>query len=63
MLRRDRMECGVARWRGGVDTIYTERYMLTTEANEAGYAESAVHPSPNFANSRYMLIHGTADGT
>ena len=47
---------------GGADTIYTERYMLTTEANAAGYAESAVHPSPNFANSRYMLIHGTADG-
>ncbi|KAJ9132132.1 Dipeptidyl aminopeptidase-like protein [Coniochaeta hoffmannii] len=44
------------------DSIYTERYMLTPQANAAGYAGSAVSNVSALArNVRFLLMHGVAD--
>lgn len=44
-----------------LDSIYTERYMLTPELNPGGYAQSAVSNMTGFENTRYLLVHGTGD--
>ncbi len=43
------------------DTVYTERYMKTPQANKDGYEESAVRKMKGFQKNDYLLIHGTAD--
>ncbi|KAI8333132.1 dipeptidyl peptidase IV N-terminal region-domain-containing protein [Chlamydoabsidia padenii] len=43
------------------DSIYTERYMLTPQLNPQGYVSSAVNNMTGFANSKFLLVHGTAD--
>ncbi|KAI9303710.1 dipeptidyl peptidase IV N-terminal region-domain-containing protein [Cunninghamella echinulata] len=43
------------------DSIYTERYMLTPKMNPTGYTNSAVNNMTGFANSKFLLIHGTGD--
>jgi dipeptidyl aminopeptidase B len=44
------------------DSIYTERYMLTPEANPTGYKEAAVHNVSAIAgNVRWLIMHGTGD--
>lgn len=44
------------------DSIYTERYMGTIEANLAGYEETAVARVDGFRNaSRFLVMHGTGD--
>ncbi|CAO3645247.1 unnamed protein product [Cunninghamella echinulata] len=43
------------------DSIYTERYMLTPKMNPIGYTNSAVNNMTGFANSKFLLIHGTGD--
>ena len=44
------------------DSIYTERYMLTPQTNEAGYSSSAVSNVTALAsNVRFLLMHGVAD--
>ncbi|KAL1923496.1 uncharacterized protein VTP21DRAFT_8476 [Calcarisporiella thermophila] len=43
------------------DSIYTERYMKTPEANPEGYKKSAVVNTEGFGNSSFLLVHGTAD--
>ncbi|GMG30191.1 unnamed protein product [Ambrosiozyma monospora] len=43
------------------DSIYTERYMNTPQANP-GYANSSVQNVENFKNAtRFLLMHGTGD--
>lgn len=44
------------------DTAYTERYMKTPQMNPDGYKKSAVAQMEGFKNSKFLLIHGTADG-
>ncbi|WP_439472353.1 S9 family peptidase [Brevundimonas sp.] len=46
---------------GLYDTAYTERYMSTPEANEAGYAASDVIPRLPNLTGRLLLMHGMAD--
>ncbi|KAJ2162229.1 Dpp4p [Coemansia sp. RSA 552] len=43
------------------DSIYTERYMKTPEHNSAGYDASAVTNVTGFAQSRFLVQHGTGD--
>jgi dipeptidyl aminopeptidase/acylaminoacyl peptidase len=43
------------------DTCYTERYMKTPEENFQGYLESAVTRMQGFKNTKFLLMHGTAD--
>ncbi|KAL2105758.1 hypothetical protein VUR80DRAFT_7789 [Thermomyces stellatus] len=44
------------------DSIYTERYMLTPQENEAGYEEAAVRNASALGGSvRFMVMHGSAD--
>ena len=44
------------------DSIYTERYMLTPQENEAGYESSTVsNVSALAGNVRFLLMHGIAD--
>ncbi|KAK3941091.1 dipeptidyl aminopeptidase-like protein [Diplogelasinospora grovesii] len=44
------------------DSIYTERYMLTPQANARGYDSSAVNNASALAqNVRFLLMHGTGD--
>ncbi|KAI0396057.1 dipeptidyl peptidase IV N-terminal region-domain-containing protein [Xylariaceae sp. FL0594] len=44
------------------DSIYTERYMLTPEANAAGYDASAIRNVSALAgNVRFLIMHGVAD--
>ena len=45
------------------DTIYTERYMKTPSNNGENYTASMVHPVAAFGETRFLLVHGTADGT
>jgi len=50
----------VTSWRF-YDTIYTERYLKTPQLNPSGYdANSPIHYADRL-QSRYLLIHGTAD--
>lgn len=44
-----------------LDSIYTERYMLTPQENPNGYLQSAVSNFTNFYDKRYLLVHGTED--
>ncbi|KAI1435377.1 dipeptidyl peptidase IV N-terminal region-domain-containing protein [Xylaria sp. CBS 124048] len=51
----------VTNWRF-YDSIYTERYMLTPQQNQAGYDESAVNNATALAgNVRFLIMHGVAD--
>jgi dipeptidyl aminopeptidase/acylaminoacyl peptidase len=43
------------------DTCYTERYMKTPQENPEGYKKSSVHDMQGFQNTKYLLMHGTAD--
>ena len=43
------------------DTIYTERYMFTPEANPEGYAKGNAMAYANNLRGRLMLYYGTAD--
>ncbi|MDA1029197.1 MAG: DPP IV N-terminal domain-containing protein [Bacteroidetes bacterium] len=50
----------VTDWRH-YDTIYTERYMRTPQANTGGYDEGSVMTYANDLQGRLMLYYGTAD--
>jgi len=50
----------VTDWRN-YDTIYTERYMYTPQANQKGYDEGSVMTYANDLKGRLMLYYGTAD--
>ncbi|EJU03880.1 dipeptidyl aminopeptidase [Dacryopinax primogenitus] len=43
------------------DSIYTERYMLTPQANAGGYKNSSVHNVQPFGKVDFLLAHGTGD--
>ncbi len=44
------------------DSIYTERYMRTPQANPQGYVTSAINnASALAANVRFLIMHGVAD--
>lgn len=43
------------------DSVYTERYMRTPEANPGGYERSALPPAAARIRAKLLLIHGTAD--
>jgi len=44
-----------------LDTIYTERYMLTPEDNPEGYNSSKmIRFVDNFAGKSFLLVHGNA---
>lgn len=51
---------GVADWRL-YDTIYTERYMDTPQANPAGYLSASPIYAANKLNSKLLLLHGALD--
>lgn len=44
-----------------LDSIYTERYMLTPELNPDGYKVSAVNNMTGFQDTDFLLVHGTGD--
>jgi dipeptidyl-peptidase-4 len=59
-------------WSGGIaggsvtdwrdyDTVYTERYMLTPEHNEAGYRDQAPRFAAANLSGKLLLLHGTTD--
>lgn len=50
----------VTSWRD-YDTIYTERYMDTPQANPEGYANTDVVAAAKDLHGRLMLVHGTMD--
>jgi dipeptidyl-peptidase-4 len=50
----------VTDWRN-YDSIYTERYMSTPEANPDGYKRSSVVEAAGDLHGRLMLIHGEID--
>jgi len=50
----------VTDWRN-YDSIYTERYMSTPEANPEGYKTSSVVEAAGELHGRLMLIHGEID--
>ena len=61
----DVFHCGVAgaaptNW-SYYDTIYTERYMRTPQANPAGYAATDLIAAAGQIRARPLLIHGLAD--
>ena len=43
------------------DSIYTERFMKTPIENPDGYDQSSIKDMDGFENSKFLLIHGTAD--
>jgi dipeptidyl-peptidase-4 len=43
------------------DTIYTERFMWTPQANPDGYRRSSVAPYLGNLSARFLLVHGTGD--
>ncbi|KAJ1666811.1 Dpp4p [Coemansia sp. RSA 1813] len=43
------------------DSVYTERYMKTPAANDAGYAASTVSDSDGFRHARFLVQHGSGD--
>jgi dipeptidyl-peptidase-4 len=43
------------------DTIYTERYMRTPEANPRGYDESAPLLAAGELDAELLVIHGSSD--
>ncbi|KAF5017290.1 hypothetical protein F66182_10788 [Fusarium sp. NRRL 66182] len=52
----------VSDWRF-YDSMYTERYMKTLDANREGYLETAVHDVTGFKNiaGGFSILHGTGD--
>ena len=50
----------VTSWRH-YDTIYTERYMYTPQANPAGYAKGSAMEYAKNLRGRLMIYYGTAD--
>ncbi|KAK1704753.1 dipeptidyl peptidase IV N-terminal region-domain-containing protein [Colletotrichum lupini] len=52
----------VSDWRF-YDSLYTERYMKTLDANEEGYNETAVRNPEGFKNlaGEFTILHGTGD--
>ncbi len=50
----------VTDWRS-YDTIYTERYMNTPQANKAGYDEGSAMTYAANLKGKLMIIHGTID--
>lgn len=50
----------VTDWRN-YDSIYTERYMSTPEANPSGYVASSVVEAASQLHGRLLLIHGEMD--
>lgn len=51
----------VTSWRF-YDSIYTERYMRTPQANPDGYTRSSIHNATALGDSkRFLLMHGSAD--
>lgn len=44
-----------------LDSVYTERYMMTPKLNPVGYENSAVNNMTGFRNAKYLLAHGTGD--
>jgi len=50
----------VTSWRF-YDTIYTERYMTTPQANASGYDENSPLSHVSKLEGDYLLIHGSAD--
>ncbi|KAJ2385881.1 Dpp4p, partial [Coemansia sp. RSA 2559] len=43
------------------DSVYTERYMKTPAANDAGYAASTVSNTDGFRHARFLVQHGSGD--
>jgi dipeptidyl-peptidase-4 len=43
------------------DTIYTERYMLRPEDNEAGYRDTSLIEKSADLKARLLLVHGLSD--
>ena len=43
------------------DTIYTERFMWTPQANAVGYQETAPQNAVAGIRARFLLVHGTGD--
>lgn len=43
------------------DSIYTERYMKSPQANKKGYENAAVHVTHGFQNSSFLLAQGSGD--
>ncbi|SNX87358.1 related to dipeptidyl aminopeptidase [Melanopsichium pennsylvanicum] len=43
------------------DSVYTERYMKSKVVNKLGYESAAIHVTPAFGKTKYLLMHGTAD--
>eukprot|EP00116_Pleurobrachia_bachei_P008459 sb/3468721/ len=43
------------------DNIYTERYMGLPQENPVYDSGDVLHPAANFKQTKYFLIHGTAD--
>ena len=50
----------VSDWRN-YDSIYTERYMLTPQANPVGYNNSSLQKAAASLGGRLLLIHGLID--
>ncbi|KAJ2477206.1 Dpp4p [Coemansia sp. RSA 2320] len=50
----------VTNWRF-YDSVYTERYMKTPDANAGGYKASAVSNSTAFRNAKFLVQHGSGD--
>jgi dipeptidyl aminopeptidase/acylaminoacyl peptidase len=45
-----------------VDSVYTERFMLTPQQNPVGYAQGSVlNHATQIENGKLLLIHGTGD--
>lgn len=45
-----------------IDSIYTERYMHTPQANAEGYANSTISDVTSLSqNVRFLVMHGVAD--
>jgi dipeptidyl-peptidase-4 len=51
---------GVTDWRD-YDSIYTERYMLTPQNNEAGYRETAPRWAAKNLHGSLLILHGATD--
>lgn len=65
MTRSERFRMGIAGapvtdWRL-YDSIYTERYMDTPQANPEGYARSSIVRAAADLHGRLLIIHGTVD--
>ncbi len=43
------------------DTLYTERYMRTTEENASGYRDNSPVNFADLLKGHYLLVHGTGD--